>query len=182
MNFEGITEISPSLQADILKHQKTAKANANEWMDSLKSKIMQTNIDIRDFSTTLQSYSDTLLQAIEIEQKDTFVKGIEKFISDIQNNKKGVNQLIAELKGIQTKLNQDQQNFETDDNQIQSQINGKHRALKELQEKIDKYNTDLQKSQSQFDTWKWVAIGGWYCPWYNTDCCRGTYIFQLRGF
>lgn len=143
--FEGISSIDNSLKKKITQSQDTARNNANHWLDVIKPQIISTNQNIVNYNTQFQNYHDTLVKAVDTNNKETLKKGLFRLSSSITNNKKEVDKLINDLKEFRKVMSEDTQNFKSDSNNLESVLNGNNAILPGLRAELESYNEALDE-------------------------------------
>lgn len=144
-NFNGIHSIDNSLKIKVLKHQKDAKDNANQWLDKIKPQLILTNQNIINYNTKFQNYYDTLTKAVKNRDKDTLTIGLTKLSNSIQENKGQVDTLINDLKKFRNKLTTDTQTFKEDVNEVSSILASQDAGIPLLQQQLEIYNAAVSK-------------------------------------
>ncbi|MGM0865426.1 MAG: HBL/NHE enterotoxin family protein [Bacillota bacterium] len=145
VNFNGITTVNDSLKSSIVHHQSVARGNANYWLDRLKPQLISTNQNIINYNIKYQNYYDTLVTAVDNQDKGTLTKGLSRLSSSISDNKAKVDELVQELRTFRDKMTADTQNFKGDANQITSILASQDAGIPLLQNQITTYNQAIDK-------------------------------------
>ncbi|QDZ77417.1 HBL/NHE enterotoxin family protein, partial [Bacillus cereus] len=148
VNFSGINSLDTSLKTKVLYHQKVAKDNASQWLDSIKPQLILTNQNIINYNTKFQNYYDTLVKAVKEKNKDTLTTGLTRLSTSISENKTQVDTLISNLKTFRDKLTTDTQSFKEDSNQVTSILASQDAGIPLLQKQLETYNAAVSKYNS----------------------------------
>ncbi|WP_369902113.1 HBL/NHE enterotoxin family protein [Bacillus manliponensis] len=144
VNFNGLT-VNDALKTSVLHHQNVARINANQWLDNLKPQLISTNQNIINYNTKFQNYYDTLVTAVDNQDKETLKKGLTRLSTSISENKQKVDKLVGDLKKFRDKMTTDTQNFKGDANQITSILASEDAGIPLLQQQITTYNEAIGK-------------------------------------
>lgn len=144
-NFNGITTVNEALKSSIVHHQSVARTNANYWLDNLKPKLITTNQNIINYNTKFQNYYNTLVTAVDNQNKETLTKGLTRLSNSISDNKASVDELILELRTFRDKMTADTQNFKGDANQITSILASQDAGIPLMQNQLTTYNQAIDK-------------------------------------
>ncbi|MBO1627486.1 non-hemolytic enterotoxin subunit B [Bacillus arachidis] len=151
-NFNDITTIDDALKAKIIEHQKLARGNANEWLDTLKPQLISTNENIINYSDQFKNYYKTLQNAVDIavEKGDTekLTAGLTQLTESISANKKEVDDLVKQLKSFRSKMASDTQSFKDDANQITSVLASQDAGIPLLEKQISANMESINKNNA----------------------------------
>ncbi|WP_243522905.1 HBL/NHE enterotoxin family protein [Bacillus pseudomycoides] len=145
VNFNGITTVDDSLKTKVVHHQNVARGNANQWLDTIKPQLISTNQNIINYNTKFQNYYDTLVTAVDNQDKATLTKGLTRLSASITENKEKVDKLVEDLKKFRNKMTTDTQNFKGDANQLTSILASQDAGIPLMQNQITTYNEAIGK-------------------------------------
>ncbi|ANS52209.1 hypothetical protein BM86_23705 [Bacillus thuringiensis] len=134
-----------NLQTKLTNHQKSAREHAQFWENTLQKQIIRTNQAVISYDNRFQEYYNSLISAIDDQDKSEIKRQINSLRRSIQSNQKTVGEVIDQLKGFQTKLNTDKQNFQTDGEKVITILAGKDSVIGVLEKQITGYNDAIHK-------------------------------------
>ncbi|PHG66547.1 HBL/NHE enterotoxin family protein [Bacillus toyonensis] len=138
----------------VLNAQKTAQANATNWLDVVKPKLININQGIVNYGTKFDNYYQTIVDAVDAKDKETTKQGVERLYNSVQENKASVDQLVTDLKKFRDKLVTDTNQFQDGTNKMMANLEGKNAILPSLKQQIDAYNSQVSASIGM------IAAGG----------------------
>ncbi|OLR27673.1 HBL/NHE enterotoxin family protein [Bacillus cereus] len=138
----------------VLNAQKTAQANATNWLDVLKPKLIDINQGIVNYGTKFDNYYQTIVDAVDAKDKETTKQGIDRLYKSVEANKASVDQLVIDLKTFRDKLLTDTNQFKEGANSMSALLEGKGAILPSLKQQIDAYNSQVSASIAM------IASGG----------------------
>ncbi|ANS52239.1 hemolysin BL lytic component L1 [Bacillus thuringiensis] len=155
-----------ALMSQIHKDQKTARTNANYWLDTAKPKIQGVARDVINYDTEFQNYYTSLVDAVKKEDKETVKEGLEDLLTTLTNNSKNVKEVVSILKKFKEKLYTDSTQLRRDvdgTNEtvgLTSILAGQNAQIPQLKMEIE----SLRKTQQgHFDNILGWGIGGGLC-------------------
>lgn len=145
VNFEGIDIHGHSeLPGEIKQNQVNAREHAVYWDTKLKRTLLDTLNNITTYDITFQNYYDTLIEAVNTEDKDILKEGIMDLQDDIKKNKQDADKLIEELKTFKQQVGNDSRVFKSNKDTLhtvlKSQTEGLDDDEKRLQDVLEKVN------------------------------------------
>ncbi|OUB12040.1 enterotoxin C [[Bacillus thuringiensis] serovar konkukian] len=174
-NLSGISDLNSDLRANMLKHQKDAKNNANYWLDNLKPRIMNTNQNIVNYNDTFQAHYSTLLTAIDQKDTEKLKTELEKLYQSILTNKSEVDELLEQLRTFRNEMATDTQNFKQDTNQLTTILASTTAGIPLLEQQINAYNESIKKSNDQ------IIAGSVLCATLITCIIGGPMIATAKS-
>lgn len=134
---QNLEEVDKEKIAIIPLHQNTARIHANDWLDNLKPKVINTNENIINFNRQFQEYYNTLIDAVEKANKAVLKKGLNNLTFTIQKNKKAVEELIHDLTIFKNKLYNDNNSFNLDIDHVSAILTGNQALIPQLEKEIE---------------------------------------------
>ena len=164
VNFEGININGyPDLPGKIVQDQKNARAHAITWDTQVKKQLLDTLTGIVEYDTTFDNYYDTLVQAINDGDGDTLKEGITDLRTEIQQNQKTAQNLIAELTKLRDAIGQDVRAFGSNKDQLQSILKNQGADVEADQKRLDEVlgsvNYYKQLESDGFNVMKGAILG-----------------------
>ncbi|MCQ6530702.1 HBL/NHE enterotoxin family protein [Bacillus mycoides] len=138
----------------VLNAQKTAQANATNWLDVLKPKLIAVNQGIVNYGTKFDNYYQGIVDAVDAKDKETTKQGIERLDKIVQKNKQTVDQLVVDLKIFRDVLVMDTNQFQDGTNKMILSLEGKNAISPSLKQQLDAYNSQVSASVAM------IASGG----------------------
>ncbi|MFZ7760057.1 HBL/NHE enterotoxin family protein [Bacillus thuringiensis] len=143
--FTGVT--NQALVDKVKKDQQTARANAQKWLDDIKSNsdisIIKVNENIISYGGKFDSYFQALEQAIDKKDSATLSSGIQNLLKDVDTYKGETDALKQKLIAFRDALATDAQNFDKDANDIIALIAGTDGSLSVMQKELEAYHQTL---------------------------------------
>ncbi|CAI8943059.1 MULTISPECIES: HBL/NHE enterotoxin family protein [Bacillus] len=167
INFEGITINGyPDLPGKIIQDQKNARAHAVTWDTQVKGQLLDTLTGIVEYNTTFDNYYDTMIDAINTGDGDTLKEGITDLRTEIQQNQKTAQNLIAELTKLKDNVGQDVRAFGSNKEQLYSILKTQTAGLEDDQKRLDEVlgqvNYYKKLESDGFTTMKVGVFGLWW--------------------
>ncbi|WP_232339759.1 HBL/NHE enterotoxin family protein [Bacillus thuringiensis] len=138
----------------IINSQNIAKEHATYWLNTLKPKLIDINQGIVNYGTKFDNYYETIVDAVNSNDKETTKKGIERLYNSVQENKKAVDQLVIDLQKFRNTLATDSTAFQDETNAMISSLEGKNAILPSLKQALDAYNSQVSSAIAM------IASGG----------------------
>lgn len=164
-----------SLQKDkITQHQVKAKENAKLWLDILKGQIHTINQNIITYDSRFQSYYNTLIKAIQNEEKDTVITGVSNLYGEINKYGQELSVVLDNLKKYKTRLSQDTHYFRDDAENVKSTLTHNNNNIPLLNKKI-------QECQAKLNTYYKLGITGIVTTCIGTMTTAGGIAVMISG-
>ncbi|PEA80339.1 hemolysin BL binding component B [Bacillus pseudomycoides] len=167
VNFEGITINGyADLPNKIVQDQRNARAHAVTWNTQVKRQLLDTLTGIVEYDTMFDNYYDTIIDAINTGDGDTLKEGITDLRSEIQQNQKTAQNLIAELTKLRDNMGEDVRAFGSNKEQLYSILKNQTAGLEDDQKRLDEVlgqvNYYKKLESDGFTTMKVGVFGLWW--------------------
>lgn len=143
------TDSKSNVCEDLPKHQKTARNNATDYLNTLNPQMVQTLSDIIGFHNLWAAEYEHLLQlANQIDQgnnADTFTQGIDNLIRKTQKNADATKPIIASLNDFLPKIQADARNFVADLQNVTKALSGEQGEIAQLKNTLGAINSAMSK-------------------------------------
>lgn len=139
-----VPSVHTELRSAVQKHGQTAKANAKEWLYTIKPQLAKTNEAIIAYNDTFQQHYDTLRSAVEKEDVPQIEKEVKQLYESVLQNKGEVEAVVEKITAFRNKLAEDTKNFKESANQLTSVLASTNASIPALQREIEQQNAIIK--------------------------------------
>ena len=122
------------------QHQATSKAVAQEWINTVRVGIYQSNADLAAYSVKFQNFYHILYNLagnLTPQNKVQFTKGLTLLQTQLKANLQQSQDALTRLQAFNTKLEGSVSNMTTDFKNINATYAGDHGQLQQMQDQLN---------------------------------------------
>ncbi|NDI33208.1 HBL/NHE enterotoxin family protein [Chengkuizengella sediminis] len=160
--FDKIKKISLNvgLVQPLETHLNDINTASKKWLDDIKPKMQQVNQNIISWTNTQTAFITPLRNALQNNDKDTFVLGLGLLQNEAESYQKDIDGLVATLISYRGTLEDIVGKLSADFNKIKKEVEGKDGSLAVFRSEIETLNLELKAINQQLTGLAFGAAGG----------------------